>query len=645
MPDIKILLITIHPAKSTQSVPLATAFLKSNCIDSLSDKQAVEIETVDYYLQIHDSRFMADDIARRNADVAGFSIYLWNRKSCQEVATILKAKAPDTILFAGGPEATADTQNILKTRLFNFIIHGEGELPFAELCNNLVSNLEICKIPGVATLDEQSNLRLLKSFHPTDINQLPSPWLDGTLNPSDYDGILWQLARGCSFACDFCFDSRDRNPVRRFSMERIEAELKLFVKKNVTQVFVLDSTFNQDLPRAKAILKLIKKNAPDIHFHFEVRSEFIDHELAKLFSRITCSLQIGLQSGNPEVLKKVGRTFNRSDFVKRVMLLNDTGATFGFDLIYGLPGETLASFSNSLDFAISLYPNHLDIFPLAILPGTALAGKAKSIGIRRLNEPPYTVIATKEMNGEDLLKAENLANACDIFYTRGKAVAWFNAMLEAQALLPSQFFRMFADWIKSNENLSGINKNNSDSILKEQELDDETIWQLQRKFLKTLFSHKPLLKLLPVLLDLVDYHYHYAASLMTPVPKPVNLKRRGNSLLKCHFHLADAPRLARFSHEILELIDVGGINLSFFASKFKPVGSCAVIYPSHEGVATESLAEPFFRLLEKLDGTITLSEIATEVGLSKDEATDFIEFACAEGIVYPLSDCKTGAIF
>ena len=89
---------------------------------------------------------------------------------------------------------------------------------------------------------------------------------------------------------------------------------------DVPQVFVLDSTFNQDVRRAKTILRLIKKIAPRTHFHFEVRSEFIDHEMAELFGEISCSLQIGLQSSDPNILREVNRKFSREAFASKVAL-------------------------------------------------------------------------------------------------------------------------------------------------------------------------------------------------------------------------------------------------------------------------------------------------------------------------------------
>src|SRR6185369_4234334 len=95
-----------------------------------------------------------------------------------------------------------------------------------------------------------------------------------------------------------------------------------------------------------------------------------------------CSLQIGLQSADPLVLKQVGRSFNRDDFSRRVGLLNDSGAVFGFDLIYGLPSDTLNGFCNSIDYAMPLHPTHLDIFPLAVLPGTRLATRGAEQRLR-----------------------------------------------------------------------------------------------------------------------------------------------------------------------------------------------------------------------------------------------------------------------
>ena len=616
----RVVLVAIHPRRSPQSVPLANAFLQSYLTVAAPHCPA-ETERIDFFLGDVTATCLAGIVKLQPAAVA-FSLYVWNRAQCRELAEELHRTMPGVTVFAGGPEATADPEGILTAGGFDFLICGEGEAPFAEVCRRLAEGGDVAGLPGVATLQE-GGVSLTPATPLTTLDQIPSPWLNGILDARQYPGILWQLSRGCGFTCDFCFDSRGIHGVRRFSAERIDAELRHFAANGVSQVFVLDSTFNQDPQRAKQILRSIGKIAPQIHFHFEVRSEFIDREMAELFAAITCSLQIGLQSADPVVLKQVGRTFRRDDFVRRTMLLNETGAVFGFDLMYGLPGDTLAGFRASLDFALGLYPNHLDIFPLAVLPGTALAARSAGIGLLHIPAPPYTLTCSPTFSAADMQAAGKLAAACDIFYTRGRAVAWFNGVLDPLGLRPADFLQQFGSWLESEPG----------GASEESDLDDIQVWQLQRAFLATLFTPKRLKRYLPAVLDLVDYHYHYAAALMTPLPAPVTRAPTRAGLLKMQLRLAPSARLAAFHYEILEILDAGVADVRGFSNNLQQTGSWAVIYPTVEGVFTESIGEQYFRMLEGLDGTAPAGKAAARLGIPDSEAAEFLEFAVKEGIV------------
>lgn len=615
----RIALVAVHPYPSPQAVPLANAFLQS-CLTTDPRTASLEVQRADFYLS-QEPADCADAIAALQPTLLGISMYVWNRALCQEIVAELQQRLPGITIFAGGPEATADPQGVLAGADFDFLISGEGEGPFAAVCARLSEGGDVNGIPGVAIRSE-AGISLTPAIPLSDLDAIPSPWLNGLLDAGQYPGILWQLARGCGFSCDFCFDSRDRHGVRRFSLERIEAELRHFASQGVSQVFVLDSTFNQDQRRAKTILRMIARLAPQIHFHFEVRSEFIDRELAELFAGITCSLQIGLQSADPQVLKQVGRTFRQDDFVSRTMLLNETGAVFGFDLMYGLPGDTLAGFRRSLDFALGLYPNHLDIFPLAILPGTALAARADSIGLRCLPHPPYTLTDSPTFSSADMQKAHTLATACDVFYTRGRAVAWFNGMLDALGMRPAEFLQRFAEWLAAEKG----------AAIGEADLTDDQIWQLQRGFLTGVFSTGRLKRFLPALLDLVDYHYHYAVALMTP-PPAVKGKQGAHRLLQAALRKADSARLAAFHYEILEILEAGAADVRGISDELQRTGSWAIIYPTADGVCTESVSEAYYRLLEQLDGATSSGGVAGRLGIPAAEAAEFLEFAFMEGIV------------
>jgi hypothetical protein len=620
--SVRIILVAIHTCPSPQAVPLANAFLESYRKAHAVADAPIEILLRDFFIDQEPADCVAE-LAALKPDLVGFSLYSWNREHCRSIAEGLLRLAPDILLFAGGPEATADPERLLADDLFDFLIVGEGEQTFAEVCCHFAAGTDFSGIPGVAKRDKNAFVVTPRTPLP-ELDTIPSPWLTGILDARLYKGVLWQLSRGCSYCCDFCFDSRGESGVRRFSLERVEAELCYFAEVDVSQIFVLDSTFNQDARRAKAILTMIKRIAPHIHFHFEVRSECIDHEMAQLFSEITCSLQIGLQSSDPEVLKGVGRKFSRKAFVNKVTLLNESGAVFGFDLMYGLPGDSLQGFCESINFAMALYPNHMDIFPLAVLPGTALAGRSDALGLQRLSHPPYTLLSTPTFSPAELEEARRLALACDIFYTRGKAVAWFNSVVAVLNLRASVLLTRFGQWLSQAKG----------GITSEDSLDDDEIWSLQRSFLTTMFGPKKLRRFLPLVLDLVDYHHHYAAALLTtPTDPPDDQALEEMPLLQLSARLAPGTRMATFHYEILEILDAGEPNIRAFTDQSTRGGSWAVMYPRADGVCTESLIKPYFRLLELLDGKTPCGQLAADLGIPDDETLLFLEFVAAEGIV------------
>jgi len=613
----KIALVSIHPCRSPQAVPLACAFLKEVLLADPEISKQVAVEISEFFLE-DDPAACAGALLELKPDLVAFSVYVWSRDHALAIAAQLRQRLPALLLCAGGAEPTANPEGLLQAGIFDFLIRGEGERPFLQVIQAALQGLSPAGVPGVVLPGAPPG----GLPAPLEFDSIPSPYLSGLLNPNLPGGALWQISRGCDFACAFCFDHKGSGGVRRFSLERIEAELRLFARVEVPQVFVLDSTFNKIPARAKEILRLIRKLAPDVHFHFEVRSEYIDAEMAGLFASITCSLQIGLQSADPVVLRGVGRGFDRDDFARRVSLLNQSGAIFGFDLIYGLPGDSAALFRDSLDFALSLYPNHLDIFPLAVLPGTRLYGKAADLGLNHLDAPPYTLLSTPSFPAPALEEARLLAAACDIFYSRGKAVAWFNAIISALKLSPCAFLTAFSRFLGS-RGAGG-----------EQEVAEEDIWGLQRDFLSEIFLERKKPKLLPLALDLAQYHHLYACALLaTPPTAPSERELKKVDLLRRPLTLAPSATLAHFSYEILDILEAGDLELPAFTSCFKPIQSCAVIYPAAGEVCTESLSKPYFQLLSALDGKSTAQALCKRIALPGAEAQEFLLFAAAEGIV------------
>jgi hypothetical protein len=185
---------------------------------------------------------------------------------------------------------------------------------------------------------------------------------------------------------------------------------------------------------------------PEARFEFELRAELVDAALAKELGRTDCGVQLGLQSVRQEVVAASGRAgFDRAKFKRGVSLLASRGVTFGLDVIYGLPEDTLEGFAQTLDFALDLEPNHVDVFRLSILPGTDFRDREAELGFIRDEGPPWLVRGTPTFPAKDLDQAERLANACDWFYSRGRALGWWKAVLAPTRLRPRGLLEFAAD--------------------------------------------------------------------------------------------------------------------------------------------------------------------------------------------------------
>src|SRR6185369_2018321 len=113
--------------------------------------------------------------------------------------------------------------------------------------------------------------------------------------------------------------------------------------------------------------------------------------------------------------------------------------------------------------------------------------------IRWDHKPPYILEATDSFSRSDMAAAAELATACDIFYTRGKAVAWFNSIVAVLGLKPSDLLLKFCNWLAVHR---GRNT-------KESDYGDDEILEMQQLFLKHLFGEKKFKRFLPLVLDLV----------------------------------------------------------------------------------------------------------------------------------------------
>lgn len=86
-------------------------------------------------------------------------------------------------------------------------------------------------------------------------------------------------------------------------------------------------------------------------------------------------LSLGMQSANPEDLQLLERQHDYRQVTTVVKEARKAGIdNINIDLIFGIPHQTLSSWQKSLEFGLSLEPDHLSLYALTVEKGTPLAG-------------------------------------------------------------------------------------------------------------------------------------------------------------------------------------------------------------------------------------------------------------------------------
>ncbi|WP_321300666.1 B12-binding domain-containing radical SAM protein [uncultured Sphaerochaeta sp.] len=458
------------------------------CIQSALEAADMRAEHLPFTLADDPSQ-AALNVARLQAQVVGLSVYLWNRTWMDRFTEVLRAQSSDLVIFAGGPEATANPSSF-DLSMLDFLILGEGEEAVVQAISAIKEGKKIAG-KGIVT-----NLNKLSWAPSPDLSVLPSPLLNHHADRFLKAGssVLWEMTRGCPFHCSFCFESRGQRSVRHFPLAQLEAELDLLIAKQVGEVYILDPTFNMDKERTLTILSMLAEKQSDIHFVFEIRAELLDNELADAFARINCALQIGLQSSDQAVLKTANRRFDSKLFSKKISFLNARGIPFGLDLIIGLPNDNLRSFIKSVDYAVSLKPSNLDVFPLSLLPGTLVAEQAKEFSITHLQEAPYTIIESPSFPQKDMQKALVLKESLDLFFTKGQAGMWLQKLSEVVSLSPSSILFSFSSFLEAYLKRSG------------EQADDIDIYLLQETFVRSFLRKLGLVQYEAVMLSFIELH-------------------------------------------------------------------------------------------------------------------------------------------
>ncbi len=115
----------------------------------------------------------------------------------------------------------------------------------------------------------------------------------------------------------------------------------------------------------------VHKNA-EITVEMNPATVSIDY-LKKLWKAGVTRLSIGMQSTNNKELRDLGRIHTYEDFEKTYNAARYVGFdNINIDVMYGIPGQTLESFTKTIDKVIELEPEHVSLYSLKLEEGTPM---------------------------------------------------------------------------------------------------------------------------------------------------------------------------------------------------------------------------------------------------------------------------------
>ena len=258
-----------------------------------------------------------------------------------------------------------------------------------------------------------------------------------------------------------------------FNSDALIKELRTFSEKGITELTVSDKEICSDKKKLLQFLKAVQKDCPELFVTLPLELNLVDRDVVRELLNVYASVELKLEGTE----KNGALLFDRKLYSSKAALLNENGLVFGFEMSFGKQkGDTFKAFRDRLDFALSLYPNHID-FP-------------------QLEEENWDPPSTGIYSSKDLSFSHGIAFAVRTFYSAGRAVPWFNMVLQVLKVNASTFLADFEEWQQCN-NCS------LESGFVPENVNHTELEKMQLNFLQQKFVEKHKEEYLPAVYDLV----------------------------------------------------------------------------------------------------------------------------------------------
>jgi radical SAM superfamily enzyme YgiQ (UPF0313 family) len=348
-------------------------------------------------------------ILEQQPQIVGLGVYIWNVEPTTRLVEDLKRVRPDIQVVLGGPEVSYELEGQRIVELADFVITGEGDLAFADLCRQLLTGTPPLQKVIAAPLPQ--------------FDQLQLPYDLYTEEDIAHRVLYVEASRGCPFTCEFCLSALDI-PVRQADLDEFLAAMQTLLDRGARQFKFVDRTFNLNLKISGTILQFfLDRYEPGLFLHFEMIPDRLPEPLRELIARFpdgALQFEIGVQTFNPEVGELISRRQVNEQLADNFRFLREqTGVHIHADLIVGLPGESLESFAAGFDRLVALQPQEIQVGILKRLKGTPITRHDDEWQMTYSASPPYEILSNRLIDFPTMQRLRRFARFWDLIGNSG----------------------------------------------------------------------------------------------------------------------------------------------------------------------------------------------------------------------------------
>lgn len=393
-----------------ENVQLAADYLEYALVRSASNG-GHEFMRLDNATSQLGGRLLVDRIVDMCPDVIACTLYLWNVDRTLNVIRAIRRRLKSVRIVAGGPEVAHDHPFLMRSglSLIDAFVVGEGETTFPVLIDAIESRT-ITDLANTAWCTGGQFVCGRRQAAPViPLRDIPAE--GSQCSVPDMNGIGYlETTRGCPMRCTFCRYHHLRKTVGILPVDEVLARVRRLAENGAREIRFIDPTFNSHPHWEQIVEKLARLNRDGaLRFFAELKGDSLNSRQIRTLVRANfAEIEIGLQSVDGAVLKRIRRATRLDKLRGNLQMLGELGVCVTLDIMYGLPGQTLDDVYNAIEYGRSVPNVRLQCMQTLLLPGTDIRRDAEKWGIRAMSKPPYAVVRTDTMSRAEMQNIENM---------------------------------------------------------------------------------------------------------------------------------------------------------------------------------------------------------------------------------------------